>query len=187
MDRSQVLLHMYEDQCNQLAFRRSRENEIFTWTASLLLAFVGGVLLVSSDNRAAFLQTVSGVILASVTLLLVMMFSVIWQSKQRKHVAEHQKTLVLIQQEIGCFSGDKAKFPDDWQNWGKRHVALRERLWHPSKIAATVLIGMIAIAAAILAGNLPLKVDQGSAGHKASSNAAMHGTSEPTQPSGHAD
>lgn len=155
MDSTQLLLHMYEDQRSQLAFRRSRENEIFIWTASVLLAFVGGALLVSRDDRSALLQSIWGILLASLALVIITAFSVSWQLKQRRYMAEHQKMLVRIQRELGCFSPAAVSFPPDWQKWGHRHTKFNERLWSPSKIGATVVIGALAVTAAILAGILP--------------------------------
>jgi hypothetical protein len=143
---------MYDDQRNQLAFRRSRENEVFSWTASVLLAFLAGALLVKSSDRPALLQTSEGVLLASFALGVVTLFSVVWQLKQRQFMAEHQKMLVIIQDALGCFSGP-ANFPAEWKRWGMKNVTLRERLFHPSKVAATVLLGTMAIAAAVLSGN----------------------------------
>jgi hypothetical protein len=152
MQDPERLLHMYDDQRSQLAFRRSRENEIFTWTASVLLAFLAGALLVKSSDRPALLQTPEGILLASLALSAITLFSVVWQLKQRQLMAEHQRMLVAIQDALGCFLGP-ANFPAEWKKWGMKNVTLRERLFHPSKIAATVLIGIMAIAAAALSGN----------------------------------
>lgn len=155
MERSQLLLHMYQDQRDQLAFRRAREDAVFTWTATLLLAFVGAALLVGADDRPALLRTPGGVALASLSLALLTAFSVTWQLKQRRLMAEHQKRLVAIQEDLGCFSDDRAgeaRFPEEWRGWGRTNVTLRERLLRPSKIAATVLIGALGIVAAVLGG-----------------------------------
>ncbi len=40
MTQDERLVHMHEQQSSQLAYRRRREIEVFTWTTSILLAFI---------------------------------------------------------------------------------------------------------------------------------------------------
>jgi uncharacterized membrane protein len=146
----ELLLHLYEAQLKQLEYRRARENEIFNWSSAILVGFIGAALLLTSDKRGLLLQTWFGAGLAAGAMLIVTTFSVMWQLKQRYFLAETQKVIVSLEQSLGLFDAPYA-LPAHWKEWGEKNVTFRDRVRKPSKIAATVLLGVLAVAAAILA------------------------------------
>jgi len=143
------LLHMYEDQRAQLEYRRKRENDVFMWTATILLGFIGATLLVNSPERPALLQTGYGATLACAVVLVVTLLSIAWQQKQRRLIAAHQRFLAELQEALGCFSVGPVTFASSWRDWGNRHVSLRSRFIQPSKLLATGLLGLLALVAGV--------------------------------------
>ena len=57
MERIETLKYAYQDQRNELDFRRRRENEVFTWSATILVIVLGGLL--SAPGQKALLTTIS--------------------------------------------------------------------------------------------------------------------------------
>lgn len=146
----QRLLHMYEDQMRHLAYRQTRENDIFVWSAWVLLAFVGATAFVSREDLGVLLATPSGVTTTVLTLMLLTVFSVRWQLKARHYLAEHQQMLARLQDALGCFQGPVA-FPKEWRGWGSTPGSLRQRLCRPTRVAATVALGIVAVISAVSA------------------------------------
>jgi hypothetical protein len=145
-----VLKHLHTPQFGELHYRRTREFQIFTWSATILLA-ITGALLVKAQGSSTFLAG-RGVIwrfLASAVVLGLTLFSVKWQLEQRKWTAELQSVLATIATKLRCFDaeafdGPEPLYPDKWKKWGTRYVTLRKQLTRPSKISATLLLGIMA-------------------------------------------
>lgn len=154
MPDHELLLHLYEAQLKQLEYRRARENEIFNWSSAILVGFIGAALLLTSDKRGLLLQTGVGAGLAAAAMAIVTVFSIKWQLKQRCFLAETQKVIASIESALGLFE-EPYRLPSHWKGWGEKNVTFRERVLKPSKIMATMLLGALAVAAAILPRFLP--------------------------------
>jgi hypothetical protein len=46
----EVLEQIYKDQCAELSFRRDREQKIFMWSATILVAAIGGLIVSSARD-----------------------------------------------------------------------------------------------------------------------------------------
>ncbi len=154
MDSNGVLLRMYDAQHAQLAYRRARENEIFTWSSTILIGFVGAALLFTGEDRVVLLERWEGASVAAAVMAVVTLFSIKWQMKQRDYLAETQRTVVRLEQALGLFDHPKFEAPPHWAEWGTKNITFRERVFKPSKIAATVLLGLLAVASALLSAAL---------------------------------
>ena len=151
MERLETLKYAYADQRSELEFRRRRENEIFTWSATILVIIVGG-LISSQGQKALFMANSPSLVrvLVSVVIIGLTLFSVLWQQKASKFRARNEQVLVQIAEEMGCFSpgpGGKALYPDHWRLWGSRYLSLPEQLTSSSRICATTLLAITALVA----------------------------------------
>jgi hypothetical protein len=156
MNADDTLLHFYEVQLQQLAYRRARENDIFTWSSTILLGFIGTALLFTGEDRVVLLQRWPGAILAASAMVVVTWFSVLWQLKQRYFLGETQRVIVIIERALGLFDQQRLTLPKHWQTWGSRNAGFAERVRKPSKITATILLGALATVSALLSALLKL-------------------------------
>ena len=151
MERIETLKYAYQDQRNELDFRRRRENEVFTWSATILVIVLGGLL--SAPGQKALLTTSSFTVarvLATIVILGLAVFSVSWQQKICRLRAQNTRVLVQIAEEMGCFvagPNGESLYPDDWRRWGSRYLSLRNQLLSASRICATTLLALTALVA----------------------------------------
>ncbi len=151
MERLETLKYAYNEQRSELDFRRRRENEIFTWSATILVVILGGLL--SSQGQMALFTTRSPVlvrVLATVVILGLALFSVLWQQKTCRLRARNEQVLVHIAEEMGCFlfgPDGKSLYPNQWRLWGSRYLSLPSQLTSASRICATTLLAITALAA----------------------------------------
>ena len=92
MERLETLKYAYNDQRSELEFRRRRENEIFTWSATILVVIVGGLL--SSQGQKALFTANSPLlirVLVSVVIIGLTLFSVLWQQKASQFRARNEQ------------------------------------------------------------------------------------------------
>jgi len=147
MEPDEVLSRVYEAQRAEIEYRRNRENEIFSWSSTILIGFVGAAALFTREKAAVLLQTWPGALLLATLMAIVTTLSTAWQLKQRKFLADAQKTMVEVEKAMGFYANSSFQAPSQWSAWGTRNVTLRDRIFHPSKILATVLLGGIAVLA----------------------------------------
>lgn len=150
MDQSELetLRHLQTQQREELQYRRSREFQIFTWSVSLLLAIIAAVLVKPPGILArggVVWRAVASIVVAGLTF-----YSLYWQLYQRQSSAAHARVLAKIAEKLGvfdpaAFGGSGPLYPDHWRDWGKRYLSFREQLAQPSKISATLLVGIIAM------------------------------------------
>lgn len=151
MERLETLKYAYDEQRSELDFRRRRENEVFTWSATILVIILGGLL--SSPGQKALLTTNSSAVvrvLATIVILGLAVFSVSWQQKICRLRARNEQILVQIAEEMGCFlpgPTGKSLYPDQWRLWGSRYLSLPNQMLSASRICATTLLAITALAA----------------------------------------
>ena len=150
-DDRDILAVFHQDQREQIAFRRSRESEIFGWSAGLLFAFAGSMILGQDASKlpVIFSENVDGAFVLSIVVFTTI-FPISWQQKEREHMAVHERVLARLSKALGAFEpgrffeGD-AVYPRGWESYGTRHILLRNRLQEHSKVLATLLIGLGAV------------------------------------------
>jgi hypothetical protein len=151
MERLETLKYAYNEQRSELDFRRRRENEIFTWSATILVIIIGSLL--SSQGQKALVTTNSPLVvrvLATIVIVGLVLFSVSWQQKICRLRARNEQVLARIAEEMGCFipdSNGKGIYPDQWRLWGSRYLSLPEQLISASRICATTLLAITALVA----------------------------------------
>jgi hypothetical protein len=82
MERLETLKYAYNEQRSELDFRRRRENEIFRWSATILVVILGGLL--SSPGQKVLSTTNSSMVVRVLGTLVIVglaVFSVSWQQK----------------------------------------------------------------------------------------------------------
>jgi hypothetical protein len=145
----ETLRYLEKQQHEELQYRRSREFQIFTWSATIQLTIIAAVLVKPPDllARGGWISRVG----LSVIVLCLTSFSLVWQLQQRRLAAMHQQVLVRIVERLGAFdpkrlggAGSEALYPEEWRGWGTRHATLSEQFRVGSKISATLAIGGIA-------------------------------------------
>lgn len=151
-----ILKHLQTIQMAELNYRRNREFQIFTWSASILLAIIGALLIRAQGsstlftNRGAYWKIVASLVVTGLTF-----FSAKWQLDQRKFSVELQQVLARIRTKLGCFDanafgGAETLYPTRWKDWGTRYLTLRTQATRASKISATILLGVVALASILL-------------------------------------
>lgn len=129
----ELVKYLHEEQRDQLNYRRSREFQIFTWSATLLLAVVGLLVVKEADKDILITQGFGGRLLGSAVILGVGIYSSIWQSFQRKRAAEHQRILVRLAERLGCFersrSDGESLYPYRWKSWGTKYTTFLSKLY----------------------------------------------------------
>ncbi|MCK5214473.1 MAG: hypothetical protein KAR05_03890 [Candidatus Omnitrophica bacterium] len=132
----------------ELQFRRSREQQIFTWSSTILIAITGAMLL-SKAQPIIPITTLFGKSIGILMVLLVSFGSASWQMKQRKLLAEAEVVICKTMIEMGLFdiasaSGKENVLPEKWKRWGKHCKTWKEQLTQPSKILCTIFLGIVA-------------------------------------------
>jgi hypothetical protein len=85
----ETLRHLEKMQRDELQYRRSREFQIFTWSATILLALIAAVAVKPPDLLARGGSAVREVL--SATVLGLTYFSLAWQLQQRRSAAAHAR------------------------------------------------------------------------------------------------
>lgn len=145
----ELFKYLHEEQRDQLTYRRNREFQIFTWSATLLLAIVGLLIVKDPDKDVLLTKALYARLLGSVVVLGVGTYSALWQIYQRQRAAAHQRVLVKLAEKLGCFERGPADettlYPYQWKSWGTRYNTFREQVTRPSKVSATMALMVIAL------------------------------------------
>src|SRR5262245_4200066 len=137
---------MYEDQRKELEYRRNREYQIFTWSATILLALIGGSLV--SRSKDSVLSNIGplGSALAVLVILAFTVYVLCWLLHQRRCMRAHQRVLAQIALKRGWFQeltedGRRRLLPDAWKELGN---ADNGRAGGLGKMAITAALGLVA-------------------------------------------
>jgi hypothetical protein len=119
----EVLKQIYEDQRRELDFRRGREQQIFTWSATVLLAATAGTLASSWQNSALSKLGATGVVITGAAIAAFTVYSIVWQHHQRKYLLQNQRVLAKVAVKRGWFEertvdGSDTIMPAAWRHWG---------------------------------------------------------------------
>lgn len=149
MDQSskeKKLTEMYSIVREELTYRRSRQQQILTWSSAILVT-INAAMLVSSSN--ALVLSTQGKLLAIVLVSIISLFSAFWQMKQRKLLSNLQTVVSKIMKELGYFginqsSKSESVLPKSWESWGQNFNTWESQITHPTKILVTLLLGIAA-------------------------------------------
>lgn len=153
-EKTEILMHIYKYQMEQVMFRREREFRIFTWSSTIFLALMGVLLVIRKDENIVWQPLgLYGKAIVTIALLYLIWFSIRWQNRERELGYRHAKVITGISQVLhffdkGYFSDDKefVLFPDEhWQAWGNTNVSSPKRLFRANLITGTWSLGFLAI------------------------------------------
>ena len=146
---------IYDSHVSSISYRRSREQQIFTWSSAVFLAVISA-LIFREPKDGSFVESCFGQITISILAVLLVISSWFWQSKQRRYLYSSQKEKVRVQKEMGFFDSiskidGKLMVPEDWQKNGENSAGFWKRIFDVKnfgKLHITLILG-------ILAGSLP--------------------------------
>jgi ABC-type transport system involved in Fe-S cluster assembly fused permease/ATPase subunit len=153
-DKVDLLKHMELIQRAELNQRREREYKIFTWSSNILLALIGALLIARQSQGIVWLQYgFWGKVTASITVVLLVIFSVQWQNKNRRWHIENGGTIqridyLLHYYEKGHFDpeGEVTIFLERWrEGYSMEDLRIVKRLTSVNYVSATAILGFLAI------------------------------------------
>ena len=153
-DKTDLLKHMEIIQRSELNYRREREYKIFIWSSNILLALIGVLLVTKPSESVVWLPYgLWGKIITSVIVMLLVIFSVKWQNRNRKWHTENGHVIQKIDSllhyyERGYFdpTGEEAIFPENWwTDYPTEDLRLVKRLRSVNYVSATAILGLLAI------------------------------------------
>jgi hypothetical protein len=152
-DRVDLLKHLYKRARDEIDFLRKRQDRIFTWSSSILVALIGALLIIDpSKNPAWSSQGHWGKLVASIAVLVFVAFSIRWQQRNRQWHRENAEVATRIEHLFHCFeegyfdpSREEPLFPERWKQRGKRELKLKKRILSVNYVSATALLGVLAI------------------------------------------
>jgi hypothetical protein len=125
--------HVHNRQIDELLYRRARQFQIFTGTVVILLAMVGA--LVSAPDKA--LSHPAWPIVGTLFVLVLVGFSIRWQTAHQRDTAGHARVIVDILDRMGAFG--EGPYLDKWKEWGTTTPSRR-------RIVMTALVGVLTLA-----------------------------------------
>ena len=148
-----ILKFLYQDQRNEMEYRRQREYRIFTWSSNILLALIGALLITKQTETLVWKQYgYWGNIIASAAVLLIVVYSTIWQFRNTKFRGWNASVICRVGQilryyEKGYFSPEKNEslLPEHWAQYGDEEVKLHGRLLSTNYVSATFWLSILAL------------------------------------------
>lgn len=152
-DRIELLKFLHERTRNEIDYLRTRQDRVFTWSSGILVALIGVLVVVDpSKNPAWSSQGVWGKIIASITLAVLVSFSVYWQQRNRWFHEKNRQVSTRIETLFHCFdegyfdpSDQETLFPQRWMQQDEGQLKLKKRILRVNYVSATVLLGILAI------------------------------------------
>jgi hypothetical protein len=140
-----ILLNALDFQLNEIQRRQDREQQIFQWATSLLLAVFGSIIALRS-NTAALPSPFVVKTLASVMIVLPILFSVQWIFRLSSQATNNAGAVERLQNLLHLFDpeyyGSQSPYPQVWE--GRLKLNLRERKT-PVYYAAVMIIMTICV------------------------------------------
>lgn len=149
-----LLKHLHLVIRDELSDLRNRQIRIFTWSSYILLFVLGALLLIDPSKIPVWANHgIVGKAVASVTLFVVVVFSIIWQQRTRRFQEEVFETHSRIEYLLHCFEKGYFEHLDDSlypERWGapkdfRKRVSFWRRLFGANYVSATFLLGILAI------------------------------------------
>jgi hypothetical protein len=142
------LKDIYDEHRRELEYRRNREYQIFTWSATVQLALIGGSLVTRSQDSVLSRIGTLGTLSAILAIFLFTIYIVYWLLHQRKAMRAHQRVLVQIAMRRGWFkelNSDRSRplLPEAWKELGNADGGKAGGL---GKMAILFALGLVAMA-----------------------------------------
>jgi hypothetical protein len=150
-DKIDILKHAEVMQRGELASRREEQRKVFTWSSTILLTLIGALLIVKQSESVIWgPYGLWGKTLASLTVAVLVFFSIRWQDKHYRYYKQGAEVLVRIETLLhyfdeGFFDSSKKEtlLLAEWANWGKPSANTR-RVFATNEIGATWFLGVLA-------------------------------------------
>ena len=142
-----LLKSLYEDQRKELEYRRNREYQVFTWSATVFLALIGAALVSRTRQGALAHINESGAIIGCLSIILFTAYILLWLLHQRRCMRAHQRVLAQIALKRGWFfeaiaDGSRPILPQEWRELGN---ADNGKVGGLGKMAITGALGTVAV------------------------------------------
>lgn len=151
-----ILKFVFQDQRNEMQYRREREYRIFTWSSSILSALIGALLITRQTGSIIWQPYgIWGNVVASAAVFLITIYSVLWHSRNNRFRGQNAQVISRINKLLHCFEkgyfdeSSAALFPDEWTDYGRdrRKSSFQKalgRIFAVNYTSATVLLGILA-------------------------------------------
>ncbi|WP_150109408.1 hypothetical protein [Syntrophobacter fumaroxidans] len=144
----ELLKFTYNYQKSELEYRRNREHQIFSWTASILLAIIAALFFKSPSTEILFkTQNIAWRLLFSIVVIGLTIYSIGWQHYHNTKAASHKKLIISIIDKLKLFDGNSPILSSKWRSWGTEYVGFRGQHKYPSKMSATAFLGIVGLLA----------------------------------------
>jgi hypothetical protein len=156
-EKMDILKFVFQDQRNEMQYRRELEDRIFTWSSSILSALIGALLITRQTGSIIWQPYgVWGNLVASTAVVLIAIYSVLWHSRNNRFRGQNAQVISRINKLLHCFekgyfdNSGTALFPDEWTDYGRGRSksSLRKllaRLFAVNYTSATVLLSILAL------------------------------------------
>jgi hypothetical protein len=156
-NKIEILKFVFQDQRNEMQYRREREYRIFTWSSSILSALIGALLITRQTGSIIWQPYgVWGNLVASAAVVLITIYSVLWHSRNNRFRGQNAQVISRINKLLHCFekgyfdNSGTALFPDEWTDYGKGRIKssfskLLGRIFAVNYTSATALLGILAL------------------------------------------
>jgi hypothetical protein len=152
-----ILKFVFQDQRNEMQYRRDREYRIFTWSSSILSALIGALLITKQSGSIIWQPYgIFGNLVASAAVVLITIYSALWHFRNNKFRGQNAQVISRISKLLHCFEKNyfdksgSALFPGEWTDYGKdgkksSFQKLLRRIFAVNYTSATVLLGILAL------------------------------------------
>jgi len=154
-----LLKFFYTQSKEEIKVLRGRQDKIFTWVSSILVLFIGALLVIDPSKEIVLLSLgLWGKIIFSFAIFLTVIFSIRWQQRNRIWQEENKKVINRIAILLHCFEENYygieenvygSLFPKRWNKndpeFRKRQKGFWERLLPINFASITCLLGILAI------------------------------------------
>ncbi|MAT45174.1 MAG: hypothetical protein CL609_22835 [Anaerolineaceae bacterium] len=153
-EKQELLMFLYDQSKQEIRFLRERQDKIFSWANNLIAIFIGALLIVDRTKSTIFSNYgIYGKIVASILILSLVAFSIIWQIRNREWQEENKTVISKIAKILKCF--DKQLYAEDLNentsifpsSWDKANVKQKKMSYFTSInfLTITLLLGFISI------------------------------------------
>jgi hypothetical protein len=151
-----LLIYMETTQRQEIRYREERQYNIFKWSSSILLALMGALLVTKPSESLIWVHYgLTGKIMASIIVILLVVFSVQWQIRNRRFYAENGAVIqridyLLHYYEKGYFdpAGKVAILPENWLRdypTPKEKINFIGRMKSFNYTSATAVLGLLTL------------------------------------------
>jgi hypothetical protein len=154
-EKHELLMHLHIRARDEIDFLRKRQDKIFQWSSSVLLLVIGALLVVDSTDLIIWVNLGTiGKMIASAAILILVVFAVWWQQRNREWQEESIEVMEKIERLFYCFEegyygtpDDIALYPERWANPRDpdKRLEWRKRIFRVNYLSASVLLGVLAI------------------------------------------